>query len=127
MRGLQILLGVSAGACLIAAIGLVIIGDVQGAVSPAMAAVLGGVVLYRQARNPPELKPWSRVRIVVSAVVGGAGTLAVLGMLGWVALFVPDWPARAVAVGGMVLVVALGTWMVRTVRKLNQQAAGPAD
>ncbi|MGW7679191.1 hypothetical protein ACWGID_00530 [Kribbella sp. NPDC054772] len=124
VRGLQILLRVSAGACLIAAIGLAVSGDVRGAVAPACAAVLGGSIVYWQAKYPPELKPWSRTRIVVSAIVGGAGTLAVLGMLGWVALVVPDWLTRLVAVGGMVFVVVLVTWVVRTVWRMNQQAAG---
>lgn len=118
------MLGVSAVGCAIAAIGLAVMGDVRGALSPAFTAVFAGILVYRQAKNPPELKPWSRVRIVVSAVVGGAGTLAVLGMLGRVALIAPDWVTRAVAVGCMVFVVVLVAWVVRAVWRLNQQAVG---
>jgi hypothetical protein len=64
---------------------------------------------------------------VLSAVFGGAMTLAVLAALGWTAISIPDWPIRAVSVAGIAFVVGLVIWGVRTARRLDREARAVGD
>lgn len=72
----------------------------------------------RSAPMPPSR--WDRRRIIVSAAVLGPATLAVLAVLVWAAVVVPDWPTRLLALGGIAFVLAIVFWLVRTARKENQ-------
>jgi hypothetical protein len=127
MRGLVVLLSVAAAGNLAVAVGNGLIGDAQGAILPAVLGVLMGFGAYRYVKHPPKLQPWTRTRIVVSVVFGGATTLAVLAVLAWTAVSVPDWPIRAVSVAGMVFVVCVAIWAVRTARHLDREARALAD
>ncbi|TDW88383.1 hypothetical protein EV137_6478 [Kribbella pratensis] len=127
MRGLVALLWVTVVVNLGAAVGNGLAGDALGAVLPAVIAVLMAFGAYRTMKHPPKPQPLTRAPVVVGAVLGGAATLAVLATLGWTAIFVPDWPIRAVSLAGMVFVVYLVIWTVRTVRRLDREARALGD
>jgi peptidoglycan/LPS O-acetylase OafA/YrhL len=122
MRGLVVLLCVAAAGSVVAAVANGLAGDALGAIPPAILAVLFAFGAYRQVKHPVKPQPWTRTRVVVSAVFGGALTLAVLATLGWTAISVPDWPIRAVSVAGIVFVVCLVIWVVRIARRMDREA-----
>ncbi|MDX2972813.1 hypothetical protein PWY87_34180 [Kribbella solani] len=88
-------------------------------------AVAAGAMLFKYRTNPPELRPWSRGRVVVSAVVGGTATVAVLGTLGWVAVFYPDWRMQLIAAVLMAFVVGFTIWVARLARRMHLRALEP--
>jgi hypothetical protein len=122
MRGLVVLLCVAAVGNLAAAVINALDGDALGAILPAVLAVLMVFGAYRNLKHPPKPQPWTRTRVVLSVVLGGTATVAVLAVLGWTAIYVPDWSIRAVSVAGMVFVVGVAIWAVRTARRLHHEA-----
>ncbi|MEV0791593.1 hypothetical protein [Kribbella sp. NPDC050459] len=127
MRGLAVLLWVAVAGNVVAAVANGLAGDALGAVLPAVLAVAFAFGAYRLAQNPPRPQPWTKARVVLSAVFGGAMTLAVLAALGWTAISIPDWPIRAVSVAGMAFVVGMVIWGVRTARRLDREARAVGD
>jgi hypothetical protein len=122
MRRVVALLWVAAAGNVVAAVANGLAGDALGAIPPAVLAVLFAFGAYRQTKHPVQPQPWTRTRVVLSVVFGGTMTLAVLAVLGWTAISIPDWPIKAVSVAGIVVVVCVVIWAVRTARSLDRQA-----
>lgn len=116
----------------ICTVGFLVADGPRAALSPALSTVVCAAVLYRLVKHPPPSRRWSKQRIIVGAAVLGPATLAVLAVLVWVAVVVPDWPTRLLALVVIALVPAIVFWAVRTARKEDQAARAsmqgtPAD
>lgn len=116
----------------ICTVGFLVADGPRAALSPALSTVVCAAVLYRLVKHPPPSRRWSKQRIIVGAAVLGPATLAVLAVLVWAAVVVPDWPTRLLALVVIALVPAIVFWAVRTARKEDQAARAsmqgtPAD
>lgn len=116
----------------ICTVGFLVADGPRAALSPALSTVVCAAVLYMLVKHPPPSRRWSKQRIIVGAAVLGPATLAVLAVLVWAAVVVPDWPTRLLALVVIALVPAIVFWAVRTARKEDQAARAsmqgtPAD
>ena len=105
--------GVVFGLMVVATVGSLITDGPRSALSPAFGMVVLGVVLFRNWRNPPPPKVWSKQRVIGSAVILGVASTAVIACLVWVAVINSAWELRAVAVGGTLFVLGTLLWMLR--------------
>jgi peptidoglycan biosynthesis protein MviN/MurJ (putative lipid II flippase) len=94
----------------------------RAAISPALSTVVCGVILYRLVKHPMPPSRWSKRRIIVSAAVLGPVTIAMVAVLAWVVVIVPDWPTRLLALVGIAVVPAIVLWGVRIARTEHQSA-----
>jgi hypothetical protein len=117
----QILLGIAVLGLVVAAVGLGVVDGLRAALSPLAGAIVFGAVLYK-TRDAPKPTPWTRSRIVASAVLVGTGGLAMIITLVWVLTVRSEWPIRVVAVIGILLVPTLGLWLVRVARAQDRAA-----
>lgn len=122
MKSPQVVLGVAVGGLVVVAIGLGVTGSPREALWPAVLAIANGVLLYKIARNPPKPTPWTRSRVIASAVMYGLGGLAVMTAMGWVLTVRSEWPIRTVAVIGILVVPTLGVWLVWVARAQDRAA-----
>ena len=122
MKSPQILLGVTVVGLIAVAIGLGVTESPRAALWPAALAIANGAVLYKFVRNPPRPTPWTRSRVIASAVMFGVGGLAVLSALVWVLTVRSEWPIRIVAGIGILTVPGLGVWLIWVARAQNRAA-----
>lgn len=122
MKSPQILLGIAVLGLIVVAIGLGVTESPRAALWPMAMAILNGAVLYKIMRDPPKPTPWTRSRVIASAVIFGASGLAVVIALFWVLTVRPEWPIRAVAFTGILAVPTLGVWLMRAARAQDRAA-----
>lgn len=106
----------------VCAVAFLIIDGPREALSPGLYAVAAGFALYWHAKHPPAPARWDRRRILLSASLLIPITVAMVAILIWVLVAVPDWPVRILATAGLVLVPALLFWLLRTARRDDQLA-----
>lgn len=121
------MLGVAFGLMVVATVGSLVTGGLRSALSPAFTTILLGVVLFRYWRNPPPPKPWTKWRVIGSAVILGVASTAVIACLVWVAVINPAWELRAVAAGGTLFVLGVIVWTVRLAQTEHRQALALAQ
>ncbi|GAA1138993.1 hypothetical protein GCM10009630_42470 [Kribbella jejuensis] len=130
MKSPQVLLGVAVLGLVVVAIGLVVTDDPRAALWPMALAIANGAVLYKMARTPLRPTPWTRSRVIASALLFGSGGLAVVIALVWVLTVRSEWPIRIVAAIGILTVPTLGLWLIRVARAQDRAARlgdhGPA-
>lgn len=114
--------GVGFGLLVVATVGSLVTGGLRSALSPAFSTVVLGVLLFRYWRNPPPPKPWTKWRVIGSAVVLGLASTAVISCLVWVAVINPGWQLRAVAVGGVLVVLGAIFWTLRLAQAEHREA-----
>jgi hypothetical protein len=132
VKSQRLVLGVAVVVLATCAVAFLIADGPSAALWPGLYAIVGSVVLYRLVKHPMPPSRWSKRRIIGSAAVIGPATVAVVAVLVWVVLVVPDWPPRLVALAGIVLVPAIVFWGARTARQEDQAAReseqkGPTD
>jgi integral membrane sensor domain MASE1 len=118
----QIVLGIAVLGLIASAVGSFVTAGPRAALSPAIGAVVFGVILYKIVRNPPAPTRWTRQRVVASAAIYAVSGLAMIVTLVWVLTVRPEWPIRIVAVIGILLVPTLGLWLVRVARAQDRAA-----
>ena len=94
----------------------------RAALSPLGSAVIFGLILFKVVQDPPKPTPWTRARVVVTAVLFGTSGLALIIAMVWVLTVRSEAPIRVVAVIGILSVPALGIWLVRTARSQDRAA-----
>ncbi|WP_143465397.1 hypothetical protein [Kribbella sp. ALI-6-A] len=122
MKSRQIVLGIAVLILGASAVGFLVTDGPRAALSPALGAIVSGVILYKLVRNPPAPTRWTRHRVMASAAILGISGLAVIVTLVWVLTVRPEWPIRIVAVIGILLVPTLGLWSVRMARAEDRAA-----
>lgn len=122
MKSAQIVLGIAVLGFIASAVGLLVTDGPRAALSPMSGALFAGAVLYKAMRDSPKPTPWTRPRIVASALLFGAGGLAVIITLVWVLTVRSEWPIRIVAVIGILSVPTLGLWLVRIAQAQDRAA-----
>ncbi len=122
MKSPQIILGIAVLGSIASAVGSFVVDGPRAAVSPTVAAVVFGLVLYKVVRNPPAPTRWTRPRVIATAAIYAASSLAMIITLAWVLTVRPEWPIRIVAVLGILLVPTLGVWLVRVARAQDRAA-----
>jgi hypothetical protein len=132
VKSQRIVLGVAVVVLATCAVAFLIADGPRAALWPGLYAIFASMVLYRIVKHPMPPSRWHKRRIIVSAAVIGPVTVAMVAVLVWVVVVVPDWPPRLLAVAGIVLVPAIAIWGVRTARQEDQAARksvqeGPTD
>jgi hypothetical protein len=118
----QIVLGIAVLGSIASAVGSFVADGPRAALSPTVAAVVFGVILYKVVRNPPAPTRWTRPRVIATAAIYAVSSLAMIVSLVWVLTVRPEWPIRVVAVIGILLVPTLGLWLVRVARAQDRTA-----
>jgi hypothetical protein len=121
VKGPQIVLGIAVVGSIAAAVGNLVADDPLGALSPTVAAVVFGLVLYK-VRNSPAPTRWTRPRVLVTAAIYATSSLGMIITLAWVLTVRPEWPIRILAVVGILLVPTLGLWLLRVARAQDRVA-----
>lgn len=127
MKGQRILLGVAVVVLAVCAVAFLIIDGPREALWPGLYAIAAGIGLYWHVKHPPAPARWDRRRILLSASVLIPITVAMVAILIWVLVTVPDWPVRILATAGLVLVPALLFWLLRTARRDDQLARNASE
>jgi hypothetical protein len=122
MKSQRIGLGIALVLLAICAVAFLVADGPRAAFSPALGAVVSGVVLYRLVKHPAPPHLWSKQRFIAYGAAVGVSGLAVMAVLAWVAVVVPDWPTRLVALVGIALVPVVAPWGVRMVRNEDRAA-----
>jgi hypothetical protein len=118
----QIVLGIAVLGSIASAVGSFVVDGPRAALSPTVAAVVFGLVLYKVVRNPPAPTRWTRPRVIATAAIYATSSLPMIVMLVWVLTVRPEWPIRIVAVVGILLVPTLGLWLLRVARAQDRLA-----
>ncbi|MFC5261708.1 hypothetical protein ACFPJ1_06260 [Kribbella qitaiheensis] len=123
MKSQRIGLGVVLVVLAICTVGLLVTDGPRAALSPALGAVINGVLLYRLVKHPTPPRIWSKQRFIAYVVVVGVAGLVTAAVLTWVAVvIVPDWPTRLLALVLIALVPVGALWGVQMVRKEDHAA-----
>ncbi len=122
MKSPRIVLAVVVLVLTVCAVGLAVVDGPRAAVTPALTAVVGGILLYRLSKHPIAPARWTRRRVTLVAVALVPASVAVIAVMVWVIVVNPDWAIRLVAAGAIAVVPASLVWLVRLARREDQAA-----